>query len=81
MKSMDLYTKDQYLGFLVDDALFSDSPSARVRAINQLAREYGPISVPIIEDIVKTLPVTDDIFRAFCVNVIIKTKDQRNCEE
>jgi hypothetical protein len=76
MKTANLYTKDQNMGFLVDDALFSDSTSARIRAVNQLWRDYGLSALPIIEEIVQTLPLTDDVFRAFCVNVTSKIRAQ-----
>jgi hypothetical protein len=69
-----LYTEDQKLGFLIDDALFSDSQSARVRAINQISAKYGSKSIPILEEIVKTLPSTDDVFRSICLNVINRMK-------
>ena len=71
------FTIDQNLKFLVDDALFSDSLNARMRAVNQIAREYGMGGVPTIErEIIGLLPPTDETFRVFCLNVIEKIKDE-----
>jgi len=74
------FTKDQNLRFLVDDALFSDAVSVRVRAINQLARDYGVMAIPVIEDIIKILPVTEDVFRTFCANVLNDLKEEQAIE-
>ena len=63
------YGLDQRAVFLVDDALFSDSSKARIRAVNLLAQEYGPRAIPVIVEIKTILPPTDDVFRSFCANV------------
>jgi hypothetical protein len=76
MKTAKLYTKDQTIGFLVDEALFSDSTSARIRAITKLSRE-GSKAIPIIEGIIKILPVTDKEFRTYCIGVIAKIKEHK----
>jgi hypothetical protein len=76
MIAKKLYTRDQNRRFLVDDAIFSDSLAARIRAVNQLGRDYGLSVIPVIEDIIKTLPATDEEFKAFCINVIRKVEDQ-----
>jgi len=81
MKTANLYTRNQNIGFLVDDALFSDSSSARIRAITQLSRDYRFEAIPIIEEIVKTLPSTDQAFRTICTNVIDKLKEQTDHSE
>ena len=72
------YTMDQNLRYLIDDALFSDSQSARIGAIKELAREYGTSAIPVIEDIIKTVPASDEEFVRLCINVIerIKEKEQ-----
>lgn len=71
-----LYTRDQNLRFLVDDALFSDSSAARIRAINQIAKDYGIMAIPVIQDIINTLSPTDEVFSAFCINILHKIKDE-----
>jgi hypothetical protein len=77
-----IYTPDQQARFLVDDALFSDSPGARVRAVNQLTKDYRASAIPIIRDIIRTLPANDEVFRTFCDNAIRKIKEQdRRMEE
>gem|GEM_PF-2295204 len=69
-------TRDQHIRFLIDQALFSDSPSARTRAVTQLARRYREIAIPTIEEIIATLPNTDQEFRAYCTNLIARIKKQ-----
>ncbi|MGI0050031.1 MAG: hypothetical protein ACREAW_10860 [Nitrososphaera sp.] len=69
-KILKKYGLDQRAEFLVDDALFSDSSKARIRAINLLARDYGSRGIPLIKDIKNTLPPTDEVFRSFCASVI-----------
>ncbi|HKZ62096.1 MAG TPA: hypothetical protein VJZ68_06760 [Nitrososphaera sp.] len=76
METAKFYTRDQNLRFLVDDALFSDSSSARIRAVNQIVRDSGFRAIAVIEEIVKTVPATDEEFRAFCINVIGKIEEQ-----
>jgi hypothetical protein len=73
-----IYTRDQNLKFSVDDALFSDSRAARTRAVNQLARDYGLLAIPVIEDIIRSVPASDEEFRAFCAYVIRKIGDQEH---
>ena len=81
MKTANLYTKNQKIRFLVDDALFSDSSSARIRAVNELSRDYGQEAVPIIEDIARTIPATDEAFKVFCISVLSRTKAQTGLDE
>lgn len=75
-KMLKIYTPDQKARFLVDDALFSDSSNARIRAVNQLAEDYGARAIPIIKDIIMTVPATDEVFRTFCSNAISKINEQ-----
>ena len=76
MKTANLYTRNQNIGFLVDGVLFSDSLSTKIRAITQLSRDHELDAIPIIEEIVKTLPSTDRAFRTIYTNVIDKLKEQ-----
>jgi hypothetical protein len=80
MKEVKLYTREQNLRFLIDDALFSDSKSARTSAVKELARDYKTRAIPVIQDIIKTLPENDQEFMTFCANIIakIREEDQRN---
>ena len=76
MKKAKFYTMDQNLRYLIDDALFSDSQSARIGAIKELARDYGRGAVPVIEEIIKTLPTSDEEFIMLCKNVIAKIREK-----
>ena len=76
MKEAKFYTMDQNLRYLIDDALFSDSQSARIGAIKELARDYGRKAIPVIEDIVKTVPASDEEFVRFCSNVVAKIRER-----
>ena len=76
MKKAKFYTMDQNLRYLIDDALFSDSQSARIGAIKELARDYGRGAVPVIEEIIKTLPTSDEEFIMLCKNATVKIREK-----
>ena len=76
MKSANLYTRDQKVRFLMDDALFGDSLNARVKAVTSLSRNYGLNAIPIIEQIAGIIPATYEEFRVFCFKTIDKIRDQ-----
>jgi hypothetical protein len=67
-----LFTEEQDIKILVDQAIFSDSMAARTRAVNQLALNYGMKAMPALKDILSSIPSGEDVFRAFCVNAISK---------
>jgi hypothetical protein len=72
----DLYTKDQKTRILMDNALFSDSFNLRASAVAQLATDYRLEAIPIIQEIIRNLPSTDEKLLAFCTNVIGKIREQ-----
>jgi hypothetical protein len=69
-----LFTEEQDIKILVDQAIFSDSMAARTRAVNQLALNYGMKAMPALKDILGSIPSGEDVFRAFCVNAISKLR-------
>jgi hypothetical protein len=80
MKEVKFYTREQNLRFLIDDALFSDSKSARLSAVKELARDYGTRAIPAIQDIIKTLPESDQEFMTFCATIIAKIREDQHNE-
>ena len=67
-----LFTEEQDIKILTDQAIFSDSMAARTRAVNQLTLAYGMKAMPALKDILSTIPLGEDVFKAFCVNAIAK---------
>jgi hypothetical protein len=67
-----LFTEEQDIKILVDQAIFSDSMAARTRAVNQLTLNYGMKAMPALKDILSSIPSSEDAFKAFCVNAISK---------
>ncbi len=57
---------------LRDQAIFSDGPSARVRSINELATRYGKGAIPVINEIMNSVPHSEDEFKAYCRTIINK---------
>ena len=76
MEVSKLYTRDQNIKFLADDAIFAESKHLRTKAINQLARDYGMMAIPVIHEIASTLPAKEEEFILFCVNTISKLKEE-----
>ena len=67
-----LFTEEQDIKILIDQAIFSDSMAARTRAVNQLALNYGMKAMPALNDILNSIPSGEEVFKAFCVNAISK---------
>jgi len=67
-------TEEQLMNILRDEAIFSDGPSARARAINKLAQDYEIKAIPIINEIIDSLPYSEDEFKRFCHSVIEKIR-------
>ena len=63
---------DSTTRYLMDDALFGDVLTVRVRAVNQLCKLHGTSTIPILQQIVSTLTITDGHFKTFCSNTIKK---------
>jgi hypothetical protein len=55
---------------LKDEAIFSDGPSARARSVNELAARYGSRAIPVIEEIIDSVPNPENEFRIFCRAII-----------
>lgn len=66
-----LFTEDQSIKFLVDEAIFSDSLTSRTRAVNQIAL-HGDKALPAIKAVLDSIPASDERFKAFCLNMITK---------
>jgi len=58
---------------LKDQALFSDSPVARIRVLKDL-RKHGIHAIPVTEDTIESLPATVIEFRKFCSNAICEIR-------
>lgn len=67
-------TEEQHMKILRDNAIFSDTQSAKIRAVNELAQCYNVKAIPVIMDIIDSLLFTDHAFRGFCLNTIEKIK-------
>jgi hypothetical protein len=67
-----LFTDEQDIKILTDQAIFSDSMAARTRAVNQLALNYRMKAMPALKEILGSIPSSEEIFKAFCVNAIAK---------
>lgn len=68
----NLLTDEQLMKILRDQAIFSDGPSARVRSINELATRYGKGAIPVINEIINSVPHSEDEFKAYCRTIIKK---------
>jgi hypothetical protein len=67
-------TQELYMKILRDNAIFSDTGSAKMRAINELARRYKTKAIPVIEEVINSI-FDNEGFKAFCLNVIRKIKE------
>ena len=77
-----LFTEEQDIKILIDQAKFSDSMAARTRAVNQLALNYGTKAIPALKEIVESIPASDEGFKAFCASAIgrIRQSEDRAVE-
>lgn len=69
-------TEDQIMRILKDEAIFSQSLNARTRSVRELASEYGSRAIPIILEVIDTLPNNDDGFKGVCLQAIAKIKQE-----
>jgi hypothetical protein len=76
-EELKLFTRDQKLRYLVDDAIFSESLNTRIKAVNQMIVNYGLNAIPVIEQILDILPVTDKEFKTLCKNMVDKVRGQK----
>lgn len=70
---ISFFTTEQQILLLKDQALFSDSPVARIRALKDLTK-HGINAIPVMEETLDSLPATDVEFRKFCTNAICEIK-------
>jgi hypothetical protein len=68
-----LFTEDQKIKFLIDEAIFSDSFAARTRAVNEISA-YPGRAFDVINEIIESIPSGDSVFRTFCLNAITKLR-------
>ncbi|HXG05797.1 MAG TPA: hypothetical protein VNI77_00540 [Nitrososphaera sp.] len=65
-----IFTEDQDITFLKDDAIFSDTFNARRRAVDELARRYKKRAIPAIREIIcASSAITgqdNEIFQKYC---------------
>ena len=69
-------TEDQIMKILKDEAMFSQSLNARTRSVRELATAYGPKAVPILLEVIDTIPHSNDGFMAVCLQAIAKIKEE-----
>jgi hypothetical protein len=68
-----LFTEDQKIKFLIDEAIFSDSFAARTRAVNEISA-YPERAFDVINGILESIPAGDSVFRTFCLNAVTKLR-------
>lgn len=73
-----LFTDEQDIKILIDQAIFSDSMAARTRAVNQLALNYGSKAMPALKEILESIPAGDKGFKNFCLSAIGKLQHIEN---
>jgi hypothetical protein len=71
-------TQEQHMKILRDNALFSDTSSVKIRAINELARCYQQRAIPLIQEVVNSIFEDNRGFRTFCLNVIERIKEDES---
>ena len=65
-------SSEQHLHILRDNAMFSDSETAKRNAVDEMVGTYGPKSLPILEEIVSSIGIPYDGFKIYCVEAIKK---------
>ena len=63
----NLLTPEQHMRLLRDEALFSDSISARCNAVDKLVEKYGVQANSILAELIESCSVPYDSFRHHCV--------------
>jgi hypothetical protein len=69
-------TKDQIMKILKDEALFGVSLTAKIRSVRELAETYGLAAVPLLLEILDTLPNNNDGLKTICLKSIAKIKEE-----
>ena len=69
-----LFTDEQDIKILRDQAIFSDSMAARTRAVNELALKYGAKAIAALEEILQTIPSNESTFKAICTTTLVKLR-------
>jgi len=62
----------QHLNILRDNAMFSDSETAKRNAVDEMVESYGPKSLPILEEIISSIGIPYDGFKIYCVEAMKK---------
>jgi hypothetical protein len=63
----NLLTPEQHMRLLRDQALFSDSTSARCKAVDELVEKYGIQAMPTVMELIESCSGPYDSFRYHCV--------------
>jgi hypothetical protein len=74
-------TSEQHLNILRDDAMFSDSESAKKNAIDEMTKRFGIRSLPILEEIISSIAIPYDGFKIYCVEARKKVLKMQRTEE
>lgn len=61
---------------LKDEAMFSQSLNARTRSVRELATSYGSKALPIIMEVMDSIPYNDDSFKTVCLQAIAKIRQE-----
>jgi hypothetical protein len=82
----NLLTPEQNMRLLRDQAMFSDSSSAKCKAVDELVERYGVQAMPIITELIESCSSPYDSFRYHCIKAgekIFKNAkeniDSQNC--
>ena len=65
-------SSEQHLNILRDNAMFSDSETAKRNAVVEMVETYGPKSLPVLEEIVSSIGIPYDGFKIYCVEAMKK---------
>ncbi len=71
-------TEEQIMKILKDEAIFSQSLNARTRSVRELATAYGSRAIPIILEVIDTVPYNDVGLKAVCLRAIAKIKEEHD---
>ena len=52
--------------------MFSDSETAKRRAVDEMVERYGPKSLSILEEIISSIGIPYDGFKIYCVEAMKK---------
>jgi hypothetical protein len=71
-RDKNFLSSEQHLYILRDNAMFSDSESAKRNAEDEMLGTYGSKSLPILEEIVSSIGIPYDGFKLYCVEAMKK---------